>query len=335
MQKILMIIVGLIMFMILILIHELGHFAVAKWTGIKVNEFSIGMGPKIKQTRKKETLYTIRVLPIGGYVAMEGEDENSSDPRSFENAKAWQRFLTILAGPLMNFFLAFLVLSILFALRGVPVAKVGEVLDKSPAMEVGLMEDDEILEINHIKINKFEDISKVFNETKDREVEIKINRQGQEKLLTIKPVKEGANYLVGFAPKYERHIQSSIKEGFFTVGHLIRELWNGLKLLFTGQVGIDQVSGPVGVIQQMNNQAKEGAMNLMFFFAFISVNLGFFNLLPIPALDGSKLLFIIIEKIKGSPVNKKIEQNITIVGFLLLLALIFLVSMKDIYYIFK
>ena len=266
---------------------------------------------------------------------MEGEDENSSDPRSFENAKAWQRFLTILAGPLMNFFLAFLVLSILFALRGVPVAKVGEVLDKSPAMEVGLMEDDEILEINHIKINKFEDISKVFNETKDREVEIKINRQGQEKLLTIKPVKEGANYLVGFAPKYERHIQSSIKEGFFTVGHLIRELWNGLKLLFTGQVGIDQVSGPVGVIQQMNNQAKEGAMNLMFFFAFISVNLGFFNLLPIPALDGSKLLFIIIEKIKGSPVNKKIEQNITIVGFLLLLALIFLVSMKWIDYIFK
>ncbi len=335
MEKLLMIIVGLLMFMVLILIHELGHFSVAKWTGIKVNEFSIGMGPKIKQSKKKETLYTIRALPIGGYVAMEGEDEDSSDPRSFENAKAWQRFLTILAGPLMNFLLAFVILSILFSIRGIPVAKVGEVLDQSPAMEVGLMPEDEILEIDHKEINKFEDISKVLNETKDREVEIKINRQGQEKLLTIKPVKEGNNYLLGFAPKYERHLQSSIKEGFFTVGHLIRELWNGLKLLFTGQVGIDKVSGPVGVIQQMSSQAKAGGLNLMFFFAFISINLGFFNLLPIPALDGSKLLFIIIEKIKGSPVNKKFEQTVTIVGFLLLLALIFVVSMKDIYYIFK
>lgn len=328
------IIIGLLMFMFLILVHELGHFIVAKLSGIKVNEFSIGMGPNVYNKTKGETKYSIRALPLGGYVAMEGEDSESSDPRSYENAAPHKRFLTILAGPLMNYLTAFLLILIVLFMNGAPTNYIGQISDGSPAQTMGLENGDKIISIDDKPVNTFNDISLLINDSKGNPVNIKVERDGQQLVKTIEPELKDGVYLIGIIPSRTFNPLSLISEAVNQVISITILLWQTLRMLFTGLLGLSNLSGPIGVIQQAGAAASMGIASLLTFTALISINLGFFNLLPIPALDGSKLVLIIIEKIIGRPLNKKVEQTITIIGFFALMALIIIVSVKDIFSLF-
>lgn len=333
------IVIGLIMFMFLVLVHEFGHFAVAKLSGIRVNEFSIGMGPVVKQFKKNETDYSIRLLPLGGFVAMEGEDEESEAQDSYTNAKPYQKFLTILAGPLMNLLTAFLIFAVLFSSSGVATLTLDKIEANSPAMKAGLRPDDEIFSVNGKKVKDFNTMSKLINEYKTdghESIDIEYKRDGKVFLAEdIIPIEKDNMHLIGFNVKKSNNFLDIISAAFMRVIFIMQLLWETLGKLFTGVLGLNTLSGPIAVIQQVGTAASMGFSTLLMFLALISINLGFFNLLPIPALDGSKLLFIIVEKIMGKPLNQKFEQRITIAGFILLLGLIAVVSIKDIYMLFK
>ena len=329
------VIIGLLMFLLLILIHELGHFTAAKLSGIKVNEFSVGMGPNIKNWKKGETKYSLRALPIGGYVAMEGEEEDSEDERSYNNAKPIKRFITILAGPMMNLLLAFIIFTGIFMVTGIMSNTVGEVMDASAAQSAGLKKGDEIVSIDGKKMTDFDSVSKAIKASEGRSMDIKFVRDGQEMSVKVAADKTDAGYLLGVSPMAKKDFARSITAGFDQVINIIVLLWTTLVQLVTGGLGLENLSGPVGVIKEVGTAASYGVATLFSFIAIISVNLGFFNLLPIPALDGSKLLFITLEMIFGRPINRKFEQTVTIVGFLLLLSLIVVVSVKDVYSIIK
>lgn len=334
------VILSIIMFLFLILIHEFGHFIIAKKSGIKVNEFAIGMGPKIFSKQKGETLYSVNLFPIGGYCAMEGEDDESDDERSFDKAPAYKRFLTILAGPLTNLIFAAILFAIVSFNTGKPSTKIGGFTDNSPIKSQGLKINDQITEISGEKISEFSDISKNLenfykNHGENEKIYLKIKRDGKEIEKNVKVKFEDKRPLLGFIPKNEDvGFFEAIKIGIKEVGSMIVLMFTVLKSLFTGKLGFSALSGPVGVVKEMGRQANLGAMNLIFFLGYISVNLGFFNLLPIPALDGSKIFTSLFEMITKKRVNKKIEEKFTIGGFILLLSLILLVTIKDLINLF-
>lgn len=325
------ILIGLIMFMVIITLHELGHFIGAKASNIKVNEFSIGMGPAVLKKQKGETQYSLRALPIGGYVSMEGEDEESSDKRSFGNASPLARFITIFAGPFMNFVLAFVILLFVIGNRGVAKPVIGSFSENSPAQKAGMQVNDRIVKIDDEKINTFMDASRLISSSKGKELLVTYERNGVENTVKIKPVEREGAYIIGFAPYISKSFSDVIAGAFNTCVYFTRLIWDSLKGLISGAFGLKDLSGPIGIIGNMGAYIEGGVYSLLNFAALISVNLGFFNLLPIPALDGSKLLFIIIEAIRRKPLNKKFEGYITAAGFILLLGLMLIVSIKDIF----
>ncbi|MGF0040457.1 RIP metalloprotease RseP [Peptoniphilaceae bacterium SGI.131] len=325
------VLIGLIMFMVIITLHELGHFIGAKASNIKVNEFSIGMGPAVLKKQKGETQYSLRALPIGGYVSMEGEDEESSDKRSFGNASPLARFITIFAGPFMNFVLAFVILLFVIGNRGVAKPVIGSFSENSPAQKAGMQVNDRIVKIDDEKINTFMDASRLISSSKGKELLVTYERNGVENTVKIKPVEMEGAYIIGFAPYISKSFSDVIAGAFNTCVYFTRLIWDSLKGLISGAFGLKDLSGPIGIIGNMGAYIEGGVYSLLNFAALISVNLGFFNLLPIPALDGSKLLFIIIEAIRRKPLNKKFEGYITAAGFILLLGLMLIVSIKDIF----
>lgn len=325
------VLIGLIMFMVIITLHELGHFIGAKASNIKVNEFSIGMGPAVLKKQKGETQYSLRALPIGGYVSMEGEDEESSDKRSFGNASPLARFITIFAGPFMNFVLAFVILLFVIGNRGIAKPVIGSFSENSPAQKAGMQVNDRIIKIDDEKINTFMDASRLISSSKGKELLVTYERNGVENTVKIKPVEREGAYIIGFAPYISKSFSDVIAGAFNTCVYFTRLIWDSLKGLISGAFGLKDLSGPIGIIGNMGAYIEGGVYSLLNFAALISVNLGFFNLLPIPALDGSKLLFIIIEAIRRKPLNKKFEGYITAAGFILLLGLMLIVSIKDIF----
>lgn len=324
-------IASIFVFLLVILLHELGHFTVAKMVGIKVNEFAIGMGPKVYQNQKGETKYTLRALPIGGYVQMEGEDEESNDPRSFSNASPWARMAVVVAGAFMNFVLAIIVLTIVSFSMGTPTTVIEEITNGSPAELAGIMPGDRITHINNIKVDSWNELSnQISSLSPNQEMKVKVVRGSEYNEFDVKPIsdQEGRT-IIGISPKYKKSISSAIKSGFETTGMILKLMFNFIGMVFKGQVSINDLSGPIGVINEVGQAAKMGIVNLLLILGFISVNLGFFNLLPIPALDGSRLIFILIEIIRGKPVDSKKENLIHLVGFMLLIGLMLVVSYKD------
>lgn len=335
------ILLAVVLFLLLIVFHEFGHFIVAKKSGIKVNEFAVGMGPLVYSKEKGETTYSFRAIPIGGYCAMEGEDDESSDPRSFDNAPAYKRFLTILAGPVANLIIAVLVFTIVGVIGGVVTTTVSDFIEDSPAQAAGIEKGDEILKINGQKIADFTDISKVVNDFYndkdfDKEITVLAKRNGKDLDFAFKPKVEGENTYIGIIPaRRTPGFFEAIGLGFKETGRNVKMIFTILGRLFTGKLAFGALSGPVGVLKELGNQAQNGLANLLYFLAYISVNLAVFNLLPIPALDGSKLLTSGIEIITGKKINKKLEEKITMVGFFILLGLILVVSIKDIVNLFR
>lgn len=350
------IVFAILLFSLLIFIHELGHFAAAKLSGVQVNEFAIFMGPAIFKKKIGQTQYSVRCIPIGGYCAMEGEDEESDNPRSFGKAKWWKRLIILVAGAAMNFITGFLIFAILYLPGNQVVAPViSEFTDCCIFnTEAGLQLGDEILKLDGEKIYVNNDISTILSLNNTVEHDVVVLRGG-EKLAFDGLVmahthtdENGAEYLhYGFAFGEVREV------GFF--GKLdyvwkmsvdtVRMVRLSLQMLFSGQAGVQDLTGPVGIVQIMSETAENSAtttdalLNMLYFGGFIAINLAVMNLLPFPALDGGRvvalLLTTIIEAITRKKINPKFEAYIHGAGMVLLLALMAFVLFKDIFVIFK
>lgn len=326
------VVAAIFIFLMVIVFHEFGHFIVAKMVGIKVNEFSIGMGPKIFQNEKGETKYTLRALPIGGYVSMEGEDEESNDPRSFNNALPLSRIAVVVAGAIMNFVLAIIVFSIVSYSVGMPSTTVYKTQKGSPAEEIGISSGDQIININGKEINNWNEISEEMSKSNPEEnMDIVILRDGKTIKYTLKPeINEENRVIIGIEPEFEKSFLLAIKGGFQKTGAVLKLMFDFIKMVFRGQVSTKDLSGPVGVIYAISETAKYGIINLLYLLGFISVNLGFFNLLPIPALDGSRIVFLIVEMVRGKSLDPEKEGFIHFIGFVLLIVLMIAVTYSDI-----
>lgn len=319
---------SVIVFLLVVMLHEFGHFTVAKLSGIKVNEFSIGMGPKIFQKEKKKTTYSLRALPVGGYVAMEGEEENSDDPRSFNNATISKRIAVVLAGAFMNFVLGFLAFTIIFFIVGYGSNEIDNVIDNSPAMIAGLKNKDKILSVNSLKVDDIYDINSIVSDSDGKELNFKILRNGEEKEFLLKPKysNESKRYIIGITAKLEHSFFKSIELGAKRTFEVAGIILKSLKMIFDGSFKVEYLSGPVGVVQMIGSESSKGFLYFLQILALISINLGVFNLLPIPALDGGKFLFLIIEAVRGKPIDEKIEQRLSLIGISILFSLMIYVT---------
>lgn len=322
---------AIFVFLMVILVHEFGHFSVAKLVGIEVNEFAIGMGPKIIQRKKGETLYTFRLLPIGGYVKMEGEDEDSKNPRSFNNASVFARIGVLLAGAIMNFLLAIVVLSLVSYGIGQPSTTIDDLTPDSPAKKAGILPGDRIVEIDGVKISAWEEITdEIGSRPEGEELNILIDRDGTMVEKTLVTMKEDGRSIIGIYTRNLKSPGSAIKGGLEYTKTFLMLMFDFIGMVFKGEIGLEGLSGPVGIVKEVGDAASMGIYNLLFLLGFISVNLGFFNLLPLPALDGSRITFLLIELIRGKPVSPEKEGFVHFVGFILLMTLMLFVTYRDI-----
>lgn len=331
------IISSIIIFLLVILIHEFGHFIVAKMNGVSVLEFSIGMGPKLFQRESNGTLYSLRVLPVGGYCQLEGEDEENDSPNSLNNQSPLVRLKVILAGAIMNFILAFILLILLMSVSRVS-TEVSGVIKDSPAYSSGIQTGDQIVSINGENVSDGEELLKSIKESQG-DLNIGVIRDSQSKNIKITPRLENNVRKIGVNFQEEYDIKNfslikGFKKGVITFLNLTGMLYKFLGMLITGQLGLGGFSGPVGVVKEIGNAAKTGVANLIFLLAYININLGVFNLLPIPALDGGRAIFILIEMIFGKKISQEKEGYIHMVGLILLLALIAVVTIKDVIKLF-
>lgn len=316
---------SIVVFIIVITLHELGHFCVAKMCGVKVNEFSIGMGPKLFDKVSGETKYSLRILPIGGYVAMEGEEENSDDPRAFNNVNVFKRMAVVVAGVVMNFLLAVVAFLIVFLLVGVQTNFIGKVMPNSPADIAGLKTGDQIIYVENVKTKNWNDLVNNIAKHSDN-INVTVLRDKTEKNFSIKPILKDGRNIIGIFPKTEKSINKSFSAAFSQTIFVIKDVFNTLKLLFAGKVKVTMLAGPVGVISMIGQETSKGFVNLLSILGLISANLAVVNLLPIPALDGGKLLFLIIESITGKPINEKVESTLSLIGISFLFAIMLYVT---------
>ena len=331
------IVYALLGFSLLIIVHELGHFIMAKVNGIRVEEFSIGMGPKIFSAEGKETKYSIGLFPIGGYVKMMGEEEEVNDERSFSSKSPLRRISVIVAGAFMNFLLAIIIFTVFLNKFGYSLPKVASLMENMPAVEAGLQEGDEFLKINGSKVLSADDLSVAINLAKDKPINFLISRNGENKEIVVTPklVEENGSqrYMIGFG--FERidnpGIVQSFKQSFKETLSVINQTYKSLKMMVTGEVNFKtDVGGPVSIIRMSSEAAKNGIWNLMYFIAFISINLAVFNMLPFPALDGGWTVILLIELITRRKVPDRIVGAMNYVGIMLLFGLMILVTIKDI-----
>ncbi len=346
---------AILIFAFLILIHELGHFLAAKASGVLVNEFSLFMGPAIFKKKIGETLYAIRCIPIGGYCAMEGEDEDSDNPRSFQKAAWWKRVIILVAGAAMNFITGLVIISIVLSMAPYYVApQLADVSSWSSASgENGLLPGDTIVEFNGKKIAIYEDFSLATVLLPDGEYDITVRRDGKlvqlSKVPMIrKPVEtEGGitemKYGLSFTAM-DTTPESVPGRVLPTAMSYVDSVVLSLKMLITGQVGLQDMSGPVGIVQLMNDTAQESEtvgfamLNMLNISGLIAVNLAVMNLLPLPALDGGRVVCLLItqavQAITKKKINPKYEGYLHLGGMVLLLVLMAVITFKDIFNLF-
>ncbi|MBP3523708.1 MAG: site-2 protease family protein [Clostridia bacterium] len=335
------VVLAILLLGVLIIAHEAGHFWAARACGIEVQEFAMGMGPLLaKWKSRRGTQFSIRLLPIGGFCQFYGEDEEDSDPRAFNNQAVWKRMLTVASGPLMNFAVALLVIVLYMSALGLTttVPRVGEV--EPHAAEAGLMAGDTLLAVNGVDVTDVNTVLTEISGSAGENVTLHVRRGGEELDVVIAPFydEEVARYRVGFTFAQERvrvpllqSIPFSVSYNVESVRLIVQTLKN---LVFKGE-GVSDVTGPVGTVYVIQEVTQQGGIDIYLeLLALISVNLGVMNLMPIPGLDGSRLLFLLVEAVRRKPVRRELEGAIHGAGFILLMALMVALTYKDIMQIF-
>lgn len=325
----------------LIFVHELGHFIAAKACGVRVTEFALGMGPAILKKQGKETLYALRLFPIGGYCAMTGEDEDvKDDPRAMRNKPVWQRMIIVLAGATMNLILGIILVSIIVSFKPIPSTVVGDFQEGATSSSTGLQAKDEILAINGDRISGYADLSTTLSSNYNTDtVSLTVLRNGQEVILPNVTFPKGEVDEGLFYPKIdfrvyraEKTFGTVVKSIVSETGAYLTSMFTSLRDMITGRVSLKYVSGPIGISSAIADAAAAGWASLLSLAALISINLCVMNLLPLPALDGGRFLCMIIEAIIRRPIPAKVEGIIHAIGLLLLLTIMALVAFKDIFF---
>ncbi len=340
------IVLAIIIFSFIVFFHELGHFLLAKKNGIDVQEFAIGMGPTLYAREYKGTKYAVHVLPIGGFCAMGEDDEATDSPGNFNNKSVWARISVIAAGPVFNFILAFIFAVILIGLVGYDKPVVDSVEEGYPAKEAGIGPGDTIVKLGDKKVHIFREISMYNQFHQGEEIEITYNHEGKEKTALLQPKmdEEAGYYRLGITSTgyTKANILTAMQYGVYEVKYWMDVALGSLKMLITGQVGIDQVSGPVGIVNVVGTTYKESksygvfvvVVELMNLAILLTANLGVMNLLPLPALDGGRLVFLFIEAVRRKRVPPEKEGYVHLVGIMLLMILMVFVMYNDIRRIF-
>lgn len=329
---------SIIVFGSVIFIHEFGHFFVAKLSGIKVNEFSLGMGPKLVGFTKDDTDYSLRALPIGGFVAMEGEDEESDAEGSFNKAPVQSRIAVVVAGAIMNLILGFVVLIFLVSQQSAITSRtISQFHEGAMTAQTGLQVNDEIVAVNGRRCYIANDIIYEFARTQNGVADFTVRRDGE--LVELENVtfetytdEDGIKQMVidFYVYPEEKTVLSVIEEAAKWTMSLARMIFLSLVDLLTGNVAINQMSGPVGIVTVISEAASIGIENVLLILAMITINLGIFNLVPFPALDGGRLLFLLIELLRGKPINQKYEIVVNTVGMFILLGFMAFVTFSDV-----
>lgn len=331
------ILLAILFFGFIITIHEFGHFIVAKLSGVKVNEFAIGMGPAFFKFKKGETQYALRILPIGGYVSMEGEDENSEDERAFNKKPVHKKIAVVAAGAVMNLILGLVLVCVMISQQNlVGTTTIAAFAENATSSQYGLQPGDKILRINGTRVLSSMDVSFLMTRDDDGVIDFTVERNGEK--VELDNVKfqtkqvDGINYITYDFSIYglEKTPWNVFKAACSQTVSIARLVWLSLFDLITGRYGLSQLAGPVGTVSVIAEVATTGIENLISIFAFITINIGVFNLLPLPALDGGRLFFLIVEAIRRKPVNPKYEGYVHAAGMVLLLMLMVVVTFNDI-----
>lgn len=349
------ILLAILIFGLLIMTHELGHFAAAKLFGVRVNEFSICMGPAIWKKTVGETTYALRCIPIGGYCAMEGEDEASEDPRAFTSVKPWKRAIILVAGSVMNFVTGLIILVCMYsAVAGFNTPEIVDFYPDCPLhSDEGLQIGDEIYKIDGHRIYQYSNVGTYLGRNTTGVFDLVIKRDGKLLELNDFPMEKTAYqdengqtvYLYGLYFGFEeKTVGTVLKNAWYSAIDFVRLVWMSLSDLVRGMISIDDMSGPVGIVSiiaetgETSATTADAAINIAYLGAFIAVNLAVMNMLPIPALDGGRVFFLlvtwIVEKIIRRRINPKYEAYIHAAGMILLLAFIAFVTCKDIWKLF-
>ena len=340
---------------IVILVHEFGHFMVAKISNMRVEKFSIGMGPAITSIKKGETTDVIGMIPAGGYVQVTGEqtglddedDLDEDDPRRYGNRPLLSRLLFAAAGSFMNIFVAIVMMVGLFMISGVStevpsdLPKVASITENSPAQKAGLKEGDTLVSLTQTKIETWDDIAEALQETQGKSSKVTVSRDGKLLVLNVVPElnQENKNYYLGITRLQEVHKErlnfpKAVTASLEMTKRISTLVYDAVKNLVSGKTSITDkkggLTGPVGIVKVIDNSLDRGIDELIFLMSMLSINLGLMNLLPIPAVDGSKILFLILEGIRGIPIDSKKEGLVNFLGFICLMALMIYVTVNDI-----
>lgn len=345
------VIVSILIFGVLIMVHELGHFLAARASGVVVNEFSIGMGPLIWKKTRGNTQYSVRALPLGGYCRMkgeEGEEEETQEDADGESApkqpvheagsifaaSPLKRIFIFASGALMNFLIAVLIFFVLMLFTGTDASTtIASMTDASPARAAGIEVGDTILSIDGTAIREWDDITGVIKYGTGSPLSITVEKQdGGEETYVVTPYYDEASdtFLIGITPKAKTNVFHAFTRSFVMLGTYVVLILQVFVGIFTGKYGLDTLSGPIGAAALIGEYIPQGLIYVMSIAASISISLGVLNLLPIPALDGSRIIFSFIELIKGSPVNRRAEGMVHLLGFAALIALGLFIAYKDI-----
>lgn len=337
------ILIAILVLGIIIFVHELGHFLTAKFFKMPVSEFSIGMGPQVYSYDTMKTTYSFRAIPIGGFVNIEGMEVDSKVEDGFNSKPAYARFTVLIAGVFMNFLLAFIIMFVSIYSNGkyIPSDKaiVGNIFKEAKAVKY-IQPKDKILEIEGYKITNWNDIGENLRKLdKKEEILLKIEREGKIKELVV-PLTYDTNTkrgMLGIVPEYSiekftilEASELSLKSGV----KIVEDTLSGLKMMITGKVKSEEISGPIGIIKVVGEASKEGIKIVLWLMALLSVNVGVLNLLPLPALDGGRIIFVVLEML-GIKVNKKIEERVHMAGMLVLFGFIIFITTNDIFNLTK
>ncbi len=325
----------ILMLLVLIIPHEWGHMIVAKLCGVKVNEFSVGMGPLILKKQKGETQYSVRLLPLGGFCAMEGEEESSDDPRSYSSKSNLQKVAILLAGVTMNIIIAILVVSITVGIAGVPSTTLESVTVGMPAYEAGIRNGDKIISIDGMKTSRWEDVTTAidsYDASKNIQVEVRYLRDGEEMVAQLVPEynEEMEVYLIGITAALSKNPLLCLSYGAETTWKLVRLMFDAIKTMFANGIGRNDVAGPIGLVKIVNQTASVGIEPYLMLLALVSLNLALFNIIPIPGLDGGKIFFILLKIISRGKITDDMETKATMVGMFLLISFAILITINDV-----